>query len=262
MGETIFDKIKSKISFSLELQRLETLLKDPHGIMISEKPDPLSFQLNKKEKIEYYPIERYIDQTYFKQWQNRGTCISCDDMRNTLDIPNILSKDDPSNEDIRIYTEYVANIVCLQDKVKLNENYNAHRTDISLAILKNLESLLSWLNLELVYFDKKEKVLIHEKYSTVSAVSEITNEEITYQIVEYNHHTLKGNMEKKKAILLSLANELEPKRKKLSSINNQLTTNIFFMLNNLNLRHNNKSKRDKNYKEFVAKMPKEKLESW
>lgn len=34
------------------------------------------------------------------------------------------------------------------------------------------------------------------------------------------------------------------------------------MLNNLNIRHNNKSKKDKNYKEYVAKMKKNKLEEW
>lgn len=34
------------------------------------------------------------------------------------------------------------------------------------------------------------------------------------------------------------------------------------MLNNLDLRHNNRSKKDKNYKEYVAKMRKNKLEEW
>ena len=34
------------------------------------------------------------------------------------------------------------------------------------------------------------------------------------------------------------------------------------MLNNLDLRHNNRKKGDKNYKEKVAKMSKTKLEGW
>lgn len=34
------------------------------------------------------------------------------------------------------------------------------------------------------------------------------------------------------------------------------------MLNNLNIRHNNKNKGDKNYKEYVAKMRKNRLEKW
>ncbi len=125
-----------------------------------------------------------------------------------------------------------------------------------------MASVLDWLNLEAITFDEKEQVIITEKSAKVTAVAEITSANISYQIVKYNHHTLKGDIEKKKAILLVLSNELEPKRKQLSSINSQLTTNIFYMLNNLNLRHNNRSKKDKNYKEYVAKMKKNKLEEW
>ena len=40
----------------------------------------------------------------------------------------------------------------------------------------------------------------------------------------------------------------------------QLSDNIFYLLNNLNLRHNNRSKNSKNYKEYVAKMRKNQLE--
>ena len=34
------------------------------------------------------------------------------------------------------------------------------------------------------------------------------------------------------------------------------------MLNNLDIRHNNRKKGDKNYKEYVAKMRKDRLEKW
>lgn len=62
--------------------------------------------------------------------------------------------------------------------------------------------------------------------------------------------------------MLSLAADLEPKRTELTKLNKQLADNIFFMLNNLNIRHNNRSKNDKNYKEYVAKMRKDRLEKW
>ena len=62
--------------------------------------------------------------------------------------------------------------------------------------------------------------------------------------------------ELKKQILLALGSELEPKRRELEKRNKQLSEDIFFMLNNLNLRHNNRSKKDKNYKAYVANMQK------
>ena len=55
---------------------------------------------------------------------------------------------------------------------------------------------------------------------------------------------------------------MEPKRKLMDSINKTLSSDIFYMLNNLNLRHNNGSKDDKNYKSVVANMCKPTLESW
>lgn len=56
--------------------------------------------------------------------------------------------------------------------------------------------------------------------------------------------------------------ELEPKRNVLKGINQSLERNIFFMLNNLNLRHNNCAERDKNYKKAVASMTPMDLEHW
>ena len=54
-----------------------------------------------------------------------------------------------------------------------------------------------------------------------------------------------------------------PKRKELQVLNKQLSEDIFFMLNNMNLRHNNRSKKDMTkYKEYVAKMSKARLEKW
>lgn len=56
--------------------------------------------------------------------------------------------------------------------------------------------------------------------------------------------------------------ELEPKRNVLKGINQSLERNIFFMLNNLNLRHNNCAEGDKNYKKAVASMTPMDLEHW
>lgn len=59
-----------------------------------------------------------------------------------------------------------------------------------------------------------------------------------------------------------LGNDIEPKRQEISDIDKQLASDIFFMLNNLNIRHNNKKKGDAHYKEAVVKMRKDKLEQW
>ncbi len=77
-------------------------------------------------------------------------------------------------------------------------------------------------------------------------------------MIEYNHHSIKGNIEAKKGILLKLVELLEPKRKDLS---NTLGSDLFFLINNFNIRHNNTDPNDKSkYKSKVAEMPADELE--
>ncbi|MBR1663585.1 MAG: hypothetical protein IJ696_04570 [Ruminococcus sp.] len=258
MRKTIFEQIKDRISFASEIQRLDKLINDPNGIRI-EIPNTLFTMTDNDFDIKYYSLEDFFDAFMFKTWKARGTCISCEDMREALNLDEILDSDDPTFEETISYCEYVANLIKLHDRAELKEGVHFYNTSVTVAIITNLNSIMDWLNQEMVFFENEERVLITEKNAAVTAVAECVDEELAYQIVKYNHYTLKGDISKKKEILLKLGSELEPKR---GQLNSKLGDNIFFMLNNLNIRHNNKSKKDKNYKEYVAKMKKNKLEEW
>lgn len=125
-----------------------------------------------------------------------------------------------------------------------------------------MDDILGLYNHKAFVYQDREQVLVLEDKQEVTAVAEIVASSLAYEVVKYNHHTLKGDIEAKKKILLSLGSELEPKRKVLENINKQLSENIFYLLNNLNIRHNNRSKKSKNYKEYVAKMSKNRLETF
>lgn len=102
-----------------------------------------------------------------------------------------------------------------------------------------------------------------EKSVSAIAVSEIIPNDLSYKVISYNHHSMKGNIEKKKETLLMLASLLEGKRKQLKSINSSLEVDLFYAFNNLNLRHNNKeiSFKEK-YNKFIAEMSDGELENW
>jgi hypothetical protein len=59
-----------------------------------------------------------------------------------------------------------------------------------------------------------------------------------------------------------LTGDIEPKEKELEDIDKITKTNLYFLLNNLNLRHNNIEPDGKNHKALVADMNQTELESW
>lgn len=95
-----------------------------------------------------------------------------------------------------------------------------------------------------------------EKSPAVIAAAEILPKEVSYKVISYNHHSMKGNLEAKKNTLLKFADLLEPHRKKLKNVWNSLEDDISYAFNKLNLRHNNSDIK------YVAEMSKTDLEDW
>ncbi|MCH5212823.1 MAG: hypothetical protein J1G06_07400 [Oscillospiraceae bacterium] len=255
MKRNIFDIVNNIRKPSLEISRIDRLLNQQNGVYVGNELFT--------DFMDGTPISiiDYIDQYLFKSWCQRGTCINCDDFEISLNISYIPEDDEEVTQDfIIIYCEYAANMIYLIKQKILSKDT---LTNVVSATEKNIEKFLDWYNYELKYFPKEEKVLVVPKNAYSTSVAEnIENESLSYSIIEYNHHLLQGDIEKKKAILLALGSDLEPHRKEIKTINKNLEDSIFFMLNNLDLRHNNRKKGDKNYNEKVAKMKKSNLEKW
>ena len=252
--------MNDRFDFNRELNRLDELILDKNGVKILHNPE--DYSKSEESKAEFYSLEKFVDITVFKEWKARGTCINCEDLRSTLNIDDILEDTEPQQEDILTYLEYVANLFMLFKKYPVLDEFTISGTAITTTAKKNLSTILSWLNYEVNEFENEEKALVVEKDAATTAVAEIVESQLAYKIVQYNHFTLKGDIATKKAILLTLGSELEPKRKLLSQINKQLSESIFYILNNLDIRHNNRNKKAKNYNEAVNKMPKKKIEEW
>jgi cell division protein ZapA (FtsZ GTPase activity inhibitor) len=94
------------------------------------------------------------------------------------------------------------------------------------------------------------------------SVAEIIDPDLSYKVIEYNHHSMKGDFSRKRDTILALADKLEPQRAELKKANSSLETDLFFLLNNINLRHNNNDPNGKNYKAYIAGMKQENLEEW
>lgn len=253
--KNIFDIVNSQKQPLAEVLRINELLHKTDGVNVS---DDIFDVFGKGTPISAI---KYIDANLFKSWKQRGTCINCNDFEKTLGINSIPDTEDKlTNEFIIIYCEYAANMIYLL-KQKIAEKDKM--TDTIFAAEENIKKFLSWYNYELKYYPKQEKVLVVSKNPSATSVAEsMEDESLSYSIIAYNHYLLKGDIKQKKAILVALGADLEPQRATISSIDNKLADSIFFMLNNLDLRHNNRTKNDKNYNEKVAKMSKSTLEKW
>ena len=124
-----------------------------------------------------------------------------------------------------------------------------------------MDECLSEYNKKAYYFPEEERCIIAEDSPQVTAATEATEPEIALDIVHYNHRQLIGEVAKKKAILKTLGDYLEGRKREITDINSALYNTITGALNNLNIRHNNIAPENKSYyHEAVADMPQEELE--
>ena len=247
MRKSIFDIASASINISNEVDRIVSM--------------------SVKEKSTYYPpydltLFEFVEQRCFRNWSYRGHFVNVKDFLKAVNYNEIIkSAKNGDTEAFMILIELTYNLWSLayydiidkDSSSKWNNNF-FHLRDV---LLDNLEKYN-----HKAYIDD-ERILIIEDKPEVTAVAEIIEQDLAIDIIRYNHRSMQGEIELKKKILISLGSELEPKRKQLQVLNKQLSEDIFFMLNNMNLRHNNRSKKDiGKYKEYVAKMTKARLEKW
>lgn len=226
--ESIFDIVRKKWDINTEIDKLLFLMK--------------------QTCIEDYSGDNVYDAANyeFKYWNNRGTFISVKNMADALEL-----KLDPKmfiylekNIDIKkqlIYLEYISNVIYLSDKY-IAESMGESTTNYAL-LKENLDIVLNHINYERKVLDEEEKVLLCEKNASATAVAEILSDETSYDIIEYNHFLLKGDIKKKKSVLLKIIDRYSEIDSRINNYSSSIHDDIGFLINNLNLRHNNKKRK-------------------
>lgn len=209
-----------------------------------------------------YTLKQFVNEFAFSSWKARNRCIDMDDFLQTIGFEYIEAGSQFMTEDYLTEIEVIYNFWNISCKY-IDSHSDEFRCYDTRNELKNLmDACLSDFNYKAFYNAETEQLIVAEDKPEVTAVAEIVEPQIAFEIIRYNHWTLQGDFEAKKHILLTMAALLEPQRDKLKHINRSLEDGIFFMLNNLNLRHNNCAEGDKHYKKEVATMTPIKLEYW
>lgn len=106
------------------------------------------------------------------------------------------------------------------------------------------------------------RIIVVEISPAATAASEIVEPDLSDKIIEYNHYLLRGDLAKKREILRALSHKFDAIKPTLKGTNSGLEDRASFLLNNLNIRHNNKDKQSKDYRKFVADLSDSDLEHW
>lgn len=238
-----FDRIARTIDFQREYQKIESLVLQPHSLHGDSIED--SFE------------------RYFKNWKYNANYLSFKELRDQLkftfvrdgyyDVPSGHIKD---ANDFFDYCEMIINMIVLLPE----EEAEYHENNVN-EIIRLIDYDLNSLNHKIRKID--DKYLIIQKDATVSEVVDIVEVSLAKIILEYNHYLLKGDLERKKNILVKIANALEPKKGEIKSMNCQLFKDYLMGINNMDIRHNNCDSSDtSNYNVYFHKLTINEKEEW
>lgn len=212
--------------------------------------------------MQDYTLKDYVDTYSFEGWESRGNCIDVDDFLESMGYSLIVGRAEFDPEAFLILVELVFNFWKIVANELQAKNAMVKHYRIFYNAKEFLINCLSKYNHTALYYEDEQQVLVVEDKREVTAVAEVVEPQLAKAVIRYNHRSLQGDIEAKKSILLSMGAELEPLRGSMNTKDKDNEDLIFFMLNNMNLRHNNVTEGDSKYKEGVALMPEEELEGW
>lgn len=204
-----------------------------------------------------YTLKDYVE-INFLSVPFRKTCLSLDDFNSTYRFHFVQN---PYGFDLNYllsFCEYTYNfVIWMSQESELFKYGNRQSGQFYIYQIRSVIESIDYMQLTQGYI-----TIFTPKKPEAIVASEIVSPEISYKVLEYNHYTMKGDIARKKETLRILADQLEPRRADLTAMNKELASNVFFMFNNMNIRHNNCTEGDKNYREVVAKMSQDELEKW
>lgn len=201
--------------------------------------------------------------THFVSFPFRGTCVSLDDFDEFYGHHYEKTPKDIDQDYLVSFCEYIYNILYYSRGIGYNGLGFIQAFDLSEPIQFCLQQVLQVIE-AIGYMPNVQDGITDfaPKNQASISVAEIVDSDLSYKVIEYNHHSMKGDLERKKSILLTLADKLEPQRGKLKQINSSLESDLFYLLNTVNIRHNNSEPEGTKYKKVVAKMSKDSIEKW
>jgi len=242
-----FERLEREIDFAREYRKLEEMVCNENY---------------SNRAYTHYSVNDWIEDN-FRAWDNRDNYISFSEVREQVGFPirntesrNYSFRRHCGMEDYFLYCEMLFNIL---EGLKRISMHPKMKEGIKHIINTGIATI------EKAGFEIKEigsEYMIVEKNVAAVEVADIVPE-LADVVIEYNHYLLRGDMNRKQELLKKIADALEPKRTALNSINKSATDDFFWMVNKMNVRHNNCDHSDKkNYVPEFAMLSNQEKEQW
>lgn len=208
-----------------------------------------------EDKCAYRPYGRYTLSTLREIINNRFTKVSFRNNALSLDDFDTINgfhfeeyKSHVEIEDFLIFCEYLINIIN-----NIQEFLPESFFSLCELIKEQINTAISKMNF--MKLEKDNFISYVPKNATAITVAEIIeDDDLSYNTIFYNHHSLSGDIEGKKEILLKFANLFESRKSKAKGVCDKVSENLSYAFNNFNIRHNNIDPSSKSYQEFFAKL--------
>lgn len=212
------------------------------------------YQSNNGQKSLYQTLSDYFLGFYF-----RGTCLELDEFNQQHGFKYDVYPDNITIYDLVGFIEYIYNLIFgYQGAIG---GYNTGSINVNF-FYDQINRVAEAIGYMATRYENMTVFVEKSPEAIAVAESDLIPDELSYKLITYNHYSMRGNIVAKKDLILRLANILEGKRKVLNTVNSSLESDLFYIFNNFNLRHNNCDSTGKNYRPVIAQMGNKTLEEW
>jgi hypothetical protein len=215
------------------------------------------------EKIDgFNSLFNYLDKCVFRHLPIRGSFLHIGDMLEYIELPEYIEQYTNITTDALFnFCELVFAIIEQGDLYidKLGQDVIQQASSVRHQILYVLDKA----NHEFVEDSNGNNIIVEKNRTARQAAETVKDEPVAFRILEYNHFALLGDLQKKQDVLQAIGTYVEPKLNDkifTSTAYKGLADDARFMLNNFNIRHNNKSGKSAN--SFMQSITDSELEQW
>lgn len=201
-----------------------------------------------------YTLLELIDEEYFRRLSFRGSFTS---LSKLMDEFGIRSRYTTDIDVLLLFCELIYAVIPW-DVPFLTPTLRQVET-----IAHNINYILEQTNHEFREDSEGRKIIVEKNKAATLAAELVDNNTVAFELIEYNHFALKGDLEGKRKLLVSIAAYIEPILRDHTLQKNgykQLESDAGFLFNNFHIRHNNKV--GNTAKEYITSISGNELEEW